>query len=143
MYEFKLKNNLVCLELTNSTPYKKKKGLIELISSNGGRVSFIMNKSVNFLLKEDRKDLETYKCKQAFKLGIPVFSIDLIYDYYLNFKSNLQLDDYLIKNKKNEENFKSGKISNNPRSSKYSVFHFSLKIFVEHILNTLKTKIVI
>jgi hypothetical protein len=118
MYELKLKDNLVCLELTNSTPYKKKKALIELITSNGGRVSFIMNKSVSYLLKEDRKDLDTYKCKQAFKLGIPVFSIDLIYDYFLNFKSNLQLDHYLIKNKKNEENFKSGKISNNSKPSK-------------------------
>jgi len=120
MFEFKLKNNLVCLELANSTPYKKKKGLIELILTNGGRVSFIMNKSVSYLLKEDRKDLDTYKCKQAFKLGIPVFSLDLIYDYYLNSKPNLQFGDYLIKNKKNEENFKSGKISNNPSLSKSS-----------------------
>lgn len=110
--------DLVCFDFGSSTPYKTKKALIDLLNSKQYRVSFVLNKSVKILIKDERTNLDTYKCRTAFKLGIPVYHVDLIYNYLLvaggdgnTHKQSLRVDEYLIKNQLIEKAFKSGKIS--------------------------------
>jgi hypothetical protein len=99
----------ICLDLSNSTPYKKKKNLIDLFTNSGIKVSFILNKNVGVLVKNDRNDIDTYKCRTAFKLGIPVVHCDYIIKSINN--ESVHLKDYIIANMANKENFKQGKIT--------------------------------
>ena len=107
------KNDVMfCIDLGPAVPYKKKKNLIDLITSNGAKVSFNLNKKVTFLLLEDKSNTSGYKARQAFKLGIPVLHADFIYEWIS--ESNTQLlniKKYLIKNNQNIENLKQGIIS--------------------------------
>ena len=107
--------DIVCLDLSNSTPYKLRKHLTDLIISNGGRVSFILNKTVKYLIRDDKINTDTYKCKHAFKLNIPVIHINYLYELE---KRSTQLQDYLIFNKQQELNFNNGLISSNKESIK-------------------------
>lgn len=119
MYEKKLElrnGDLVCFDFGSTTPYKTKKALIDLLNSRQYRVSFVLNKSVRLLIKDDKSNLDTYKCRTAFKLGIPVYHVDLIYNYLLlnngtQPQSAIRIDDYLIKNQLIEKAFNNGKIS--------------------------------
>ena len=104
----KFLNKTVCVDLKNSTPYKEKKNLIQLLVTNGAKVSFFVKKGISILVKNDNKDVDSYKCKSAFKLGIPVVHIDYIYKYLNNEIVNFK--DYLIVNKESSEYFKKGKI---------------------------------
>ena len=104
----------ICLDLSNSIPYKKKKGLIDLLAAHGFKISFIINKFTNLLIKDDRDNLDTYKCRTAFKLGIPVVHVDFVYELYLNLNSNAKMEEFIIKNKQEEINFKNGYISTLP-----------------------------
>lgn len=105
-------NDVVCLDLGLATPYKQKKAVIELLNANQFRVSFVLNKSVKLVLKDDKNQLDTYKCRTAFKLGIPVYHIDMVYEYiFEKDKSLFRFDQYLIRNKLVEKEFSNGKIS--------------------------------
>lgn len=105
--------DLVCFDFGSSTAYKTKKALIDLLNSRQYRVSFVLNKSVKLLIKDEKTNLDTYKCRTAFKLGIPVYHVDLIYNYLLaSEKHSIRSSDYLIRNQLIEKAFKSGKISN-------------------------------
>ena len=109
MVNLKLNEKTICLDLNNSTSYKQKKSLIDILTSNAVRVSFILNKNVSLLIKNDRTTVDTYKCRTAFKLGIPVIHVDFIYKY-LN-EEQVELKDFLIVNVENINSFKNGKIS--------------------------------
>ena len=109
----KLDGQLVCLDLSSSIAYKQKKKIIDSIINNGGRVSFILNKKVKYLIKDERLNLDSYKCRMAFKLGIPV--IDLNYINYI--ESFSPISDFVIKNKFNEDNLNRGVISKSRLSS--------------------------
>ena len=103
----KLDGQLICLDLSSSIAYKQKKKIIESIINNGGRVSFILNKKVKYLIKDERLNLDSYKCRTAFKLGIPVIDLN-----YLNCLENFSpISNFIIKNKINEENLNKGVIS--------------------------------
>ncbi len=104
----KLNGKLVCLDLSSSINYKQKKHLIELIASNGGRVSFVLNKKINYLVKDQPHEIETYKCRNAFKLNIPVLHISFIYELVNN--DSISIQNFLIKNKLDEENLRKGLI---------------------------------
>ena len=99
----------ICLDLSNSTQYKKKKNLIDLLTSHGLRVSFILNKDISLLVKNDKNDIDTYKCRTAFKLGIPVVHYDYIIKQLNNESVNIK--EFLIANSAYKENFKQGKIA--------------------------------
>lgn len=92
----------VCLDLSMSTPYKLKKSLIDIIVSNGGKFSFILNKKCHFLVKNDPSNLDTYKCRSAFRMGIPIVDAAYINDL-ISSSANVNLNKYLIKNKKLSE----------------------------------------
>ena len=102
-----LADSLICLDLSNSTAYKRKKQLIETVASHGGKISFILNKNVAFLIKEGG-DLNTYKCRVAFRQGIPVLRVN----YLDELKTNKPIDfqDFIIKNKAEVENLRKGLI---------------------------------
>ena len=102
-------NDIICLDLSSSTSYKLKKSLIDLIVAHGARVSFILNKKVKYLLKDDKTNLDTYKCKSAFKLKIPIISLNYLYD--LNNGCETSLNDYVLLSKQNELKFNKGLIS--------------------------------
>ncbi len=121
-----LQNKTVCLDLSNSIAYKKKKSLIDLIALHGLKVSFIINKSASILIRDDRDNLDTYKCRTAFKLGVPIIHVDYIYEMLLNGNHNVKLANYLIKNKKDETDFKNGLVSVAPNSK----FIFSTNSFL-------------
>lgn len=100
---------IFCLDLNCSVSYKEKKNLIDLITHNGGYVSFILNKKCSYLLKTDRVTTDSYKCRQAFKLSIPVLHVDYIY-HSIN-ETVISLKKYLIENSQNQVNFKQGKVT--------------------------------
>ena len=54
-------NKTVCLDLKDTTRYKEKKRLIELLTSNGAKVSFIIQKGSSLLIKNDKSNVSTYK----------------------------------------------------------------------------------
>jgi hypothetical protein len=108
------KNDIICLDISSSLSYKQKKSLIELITSSGFRVSFILNNKVKLLLKDDKANIDTYKCRTAFKLSIPVLHVKFIYDYVSNGSSIINtktFNDYLIDNNEINKNFNKGLIS--------------------------------
>lgn len=102
-------SDIFCLELSSNVSYKKKKALIDVISANGGRVSFVLNLKVNFLIRDDASNLDTYKCRTAFKLGVPIV-LSSYFDEILQNKS-VKIEEYIIKNKAIEENLKKGIIT--------------------------------
>ena len=102
---------IVCLELSGNVSYKEKKSLIDVIAANGGRVSFILNSKVNFLIRDDASNLDTYKCRAAFKLGIPVVLSSYISERVHN--KSTKIERFIIKNKTIEENLKKGIIASN------------------------------
>jgi hypothetical protein len=67
-----------------------------------------LNKNVSLLVKNDRTTVDTYKCKTAFKLGIPVIHVDFIYKCLKD--GLIELKDFLIINVENLNSFKQGKI---------------------------------
>ena len=99
-------NDIFCLDLSISTQYKEKKQIIDLIISRGARVSFILNKTVKYLIRNDNTNIDTYKCKLAFKLNIPILDVNYLFD-----KCSVNLEKYLIVNKEHEEKFKNGLIA--------------------------------
>jgi hypothetical protein len=109
-------NDIICLDLSSSISYKQKKSLIDLITINGFRVSFVLNKKSKILLRDEKTNISSYKCKAAFKLNIPVLHIKYIYDFIssgsciLNTKT---VSNYLILNTENDKNFNNGLISFN------------------------------
>ena len=104
-----LNDKTICLDLSNATSYKQKQTLIKLLTNNGAKVSFILNKNASLVVKNDKKDVESYKTRTAFKLGIPVVHVDYIHQLINN--DYVDIKDYLISNKENMDNFKNGKIS--------------------------------
>ena len=102
----------VCLDLSAATSYKQKKAIIDLLSSSGCKISFIVNKNVKYLIRDDRQNVSTYKCRTAFKLGIPVLHVSCVYDTSPN------MSDYLIVNKKNDNDFQKGLIAFNDKKGR-------------------------
>ena len=109
-----LNGKLLSLDLS-CTSSKEKKTLIDVLVTKGARVSFILNKNVDFLLKDDRNALDTYKCRTAFKLGLPVVHISYVTENMDSDSADIR--PYLIKDVKNEENFKKGKIGSGESSN--------------------------
>lgn len=103
----------ICLDFSISTSYKLKKNLIDVIINNGGRVSFILNKKCNYLIKNDTSNLDTHKCRTAFRMGIPVLDLNFINDYFFNTPNKtkcIKINDYFIKNINNDTSFEKGVI---------------------------------
>ena len=109
MLNFKLNEKTICLDLNNSTSYKEKKSLIYLLTSFGAKVSFVLNRNVSLLVKNDRATIDSYKCRTAFKMGISVIHADLIYKFVRD--EQVDLKDFLIFNVQKANNFKQGKIN--------------------------------
>jgi hypothetical protein len=105
----------VCLDLCSSTPYKLKKSIIDALLSKGVRVSLILNNKCSSVVKnaDSASDLDTYKCRTAFKQGIPVISAKFISEL-LNGKckeiSKAELLKYAVANKLNEKALNRGLI---------------------------------
>jgi len=100
----KLDGKVVCLDLSNSIPYKQKKSLIDLI-------------------KDDPTSLDTYKCRMGFRRNIPVVGIDYITELLYNSNESINIDSYSLLNVKLEENLKKGYIS-----SRFIEFFFLFKL---------------
>lgn len=105
----RLDGKLICLDLSNSTPYKEKKNLIDLLTRNGAKVSLILKKDVSLVVKNDKNEADSYKCRNAFKLGIPVVGSDYIIKLLNN--EIVDIKEFIISNSTNKENFKQGKIA--------------------------------
>lgn len=124
----------ICLDLSHSTPYKQKKSLIDTLISNGGRVSFVLNQKVNLLVKNDRLDLDSYKCRTAFRMGIPVVDVNYVNDLIRIADSDkavanaIKIADYEIQNKDHLENFKKGIIA----KSKPTLVRFK-RIYLQYL----------
>ena len=113
--KLKFDGEITCFDLKNSTPYKLKKSLIDVIAANGGRVSFVLNSKVNYLIKDDSNNLDTYKCRTAFKLGIPVVHLNYITEWTLN--KTISIESFIIKNRKYEDSLKKGLIKSDAKSN--------------------------
>ena len=109
----------VCLELSSSVKYKEKKSLVEFVVRHGGRVSFVLNKQVNFLVKDDLDNLDTYKCRSACKLGIPILNARYVYDLIgAEPTGQVRRAGYVISNKKADDILNKGLI---PAKSKFQL----------------------
>ena len=122
----KFEGKIFCLDLANSTSYKEKKSLIDLITSNGGVVTLILNRKVDYLLKNDAKNVYTYKCKTAFKLGKVVLKTSYITELILKPELKLKISDYVIKNKKSVDDLNKGLI---PKSNQILFLTFKLNFY--------------
>lgn len=109
-------NKTFCLDLSSSVSYKEKKNIIDLITCNGGNVSFILNNKCSYLVKNDKNSNDSYKSRLAYKLSIPVIHVDYFFHYINDFNTNYKL--YLIEDKLNEINFKQGKVSKSKKTIK-------------------------
>jgi hypothetical protein len=116
----KFYGEIICLELSSNVSYKEKKALIDAIISLGARVSFILNSKVSFLVKDNPLNLDTYKCRTAFKLGIPVVHSNFVAESIQN--KSAKIEGFIIKNKAIEENLKKGVIASNLRGNLYIKF---------------------
>ena len=97
----------ISFDFSNTINYKRKRQLLESAKQIGLVISYGLNKNVDFLIKDDETNLQTFKCRMAFKLNIPVLKAD-----YLNDENHSRdLEDFLIKNIKCENDFKNGKIN--------------------------------
>ena len=118
----------VCLDVGITTTYKQKKSLIDLLTSSGCKISFILNKNVKFLIRDDRNNLNTYKCKTAIKWGIPILHTSYVFDSVKS--SNLKMQHYLIENKKSDVDFTNGIISASQSQNKSKNLTFlELKLY--------------
>ena len=88
----------------------KKQLLYKIAKQNNIQISYVINKSVDYLLKDNENDLNTIKCQTAFKLNIPVLKIDFLLNYNQESLSIIDatIKQYLIKNNKIQDNFNKG-----------------------------------
>lgn len=107
----KFDDKTVCLDLTNTISYKKKKTLIELITTNGGKVTFILTPKTDLIVKENTEDLDSYKCRNGFARNIPVVPIEYVHDLLSSSQSDIDIADYSLINIKLQENLKKGIVS--------------------------------
>jgi hypothetical protein len=99
-------------KLISQLAYQRyKKSIVDLITSNGGTVSFVLNKKVDYLVLSDKLNLDTYKCRTAFKIRIPVVAVEFVVDSARS-GSLLRslLKDYSVENQGSLENLKAGKV---------------------------------
>jgi hypothetical protein len=124
------KEATICLDLSSSTPYKLKKSIIDALLSKGVRVSFVLNSKCSCVLKnaDSASDLDTYKCRTAFKMGIPVIGAKFISELLNgNCKeiSGVQLEKYALANKLKEKALNKGVIATG--NFIYTVFNHRFK----------------
>ncbi|CAH1248284.1 PARP4 [Branchiostoma lanceolatum] len=101
----------VTLELTGVTlPYKEKKRLRELITQNDGIISYIINKKTSFLVLGSKERTDSYKCRTAVKLGLPVVPLDYI-EACVQSEELLDTDNFLLVGKSVAAEFSTGKIA--------------------------------
>jgi hypothetical protein len=112
MFDKKLnQSKIICLDLSSSVAYKKKKSLIDLLTTHGFKVSFVLNKSASLLARDERDNADTFKCRTAFKLGVPIVHVDYLYELLLAGNTKARIESFLIKNKKNEDDFQNGVVA--------------------------------
>jgi len=111
----KFEGELFSLDLSSSISYKEKKSYCDYITVNGGRISFVLNAKVKFLIRDDKLNLDTYKCRQAFKLGIPIVHTSFLTESVQN--KAFKIEKFFIKNKKIEENLRKGIITSDARGN--------------------------
>lgn len=99
---------LICLDLGIKISYQKKKSIIDFLTSNGAKVSFIISKKCKFLVIDDKTNIETYKCRTAFRLKIPIIHIEFFYKLILDNDQKIKIEDYLIQDKLIRNNFTKG-----------------------------------
>ncbi|XP_066269374.1 protein mono-ADP-ribosyltransferase PARP4-like [Branchiostoma lanceolatum] len=101
----------VTLELTGVTlPYKEKKRLRELVTQNDGIISYIINKKTSFLVLGSKERTDSYKCRTAVKLGLPVVPLDYI-EACVQAEELLDTDNFLLVGKSVAAEFSAGKIA--------------------------------
>ncbi|XP_064627264.1 protein mono-ADP-ribosyltransferase PARP4-like isoform X2 [Lineus longissimus] len=99
------------LEFGTSIRFKEKKALQTDVTDNGGVISYIITKKSSFVVAVGISNAEdTYKCRTAQKLGIPIVSANFIRDS-IEAGKLLDHDGYLMAGKTRAEEFKTGKIT--------------------------------
>ena len=108
------KSDIVCLDLDQSIRYKEKKALIDLIAKHGVKVSFILNGKCSYLIRNNRENLDTYKCRAALKLGIKILDSNLLQSCLLKDDDAIgRLDQCLIEVKSQNKSIQHGIIQSN------------------------------
>lgn len=117
----KLSGKTICLDLSSSIAYKKKKSLIDLITTEGGKVTFILTPKTSFVVKDDKDNLDSYKCRMAFKRNLIVVGVDYIMDLVLG-DDTVDINNYSLMSEKIKKNLSKGMISCNLMHSFYFTF---------------------
>ncbi|XP_070191086.1 protein mono-ADP-ribosyltransferase PARP4-like [Littorina saxatilis] len=101
----------IALDLGISVGFKKKVELRKTIIEHGGIVSYIVTKKCSFVVASDPEKCDiSSKCRMAVKYGLPVVSLDYIWDC-VRASKRLPIDQYTIGGKTKSLDFRSGKIS--------------------------------
>ena len=90
----------ICFDLSGSTGFKKKKELVEIAKASGFNISYGLNKNVDFLIKDNETDLNTFKYRTALNLNITVLKTNFL--FAINDSLSKDLNSFLIKNKQTD-----------------------------------------
>ncbi|XP_076466190.1 uncharacterized protein LOC143297656 [Babylonia areolata] len=114
----------IALDLGISVGFKKKDKLRKTIIKHGGVVSYIVTRKCSFVVASDPEKCDiSSKCRMAVKYGLPVVSMDYIWDC-VDEGRRLSVDRYTIGGKSKALDFRSGKISAPEKRAGISVSHF-------------------
>ncbi|XP_067947430.1 protein mono-ADP-ribosyltransferase PARP4-like [Watersipora subatra] len=109
------KNKIFYVEFALTTPFHLKQKIRSDITANGGTYSHILRKEVDAVILADSTHKESYKCKRALDLSIPVLDLTYITDSIAQ-GSLKHYDDYMIFGQRLVNQLQSGKISGNTKS---------------------------
>ncbi|CAF1349135.1 unnamed protein product, partial [Didymodactylos carnosus] len=96
------------LDISSELRYKEKNQLINYIRNHGGNVSYALTASTDYVLV--KSNVASYKTRRAKHLGIPLISLDYIYECQKNSDKIIDPNRYLITSAEDKESFKNGKI---------------------------------
>ena len=109
----------ICFDLSGSSGFKNKKELVEKAKANGFSVSYGINKKVDFLIKDDETDLNTFKYRTALNLNIPVLRTNFL--FAVNDGLSTDLNNFLIMNKNKDSNMREGVFK---KSNEFYLSHY-------------------
>ncbi|XP_012936925.2 protein mono-ADP-ribosyltransferase PARP4, partial [Aplysia californica] len=102
---------IIALDLGYTVGFKKKSELRKKIVENGGTISYIVTRKCSFVVTSDPEKVDvSSKCRMAVKYGLPVLSLDYVWDC-LRAGALYDTSSYVVGGKSSVLDFKAGKIS--------------------------------
>ncbi|KAK6170199.1 hypothetical protein SNE40_018651 [Patella caerulea] len=120
----------IALDLNFNVGFKKKTEIKKAVTNHGGIISYIVTRKSNYVVVSDTEKIDiSSKCRNAIKYGIPIVSLEFIWESIETGKV-LNPEKFIVGRKSKDEDFKSGKISSastslNKEKKKRKIFNIS------------------